>query len=132
MVTALLVIVGQSILSAHSSISAWIGAATFLLAEKEVGAAIERMKPEQRAAVIMALLALTLIGLFLIVFAMLGGHWARRLARHRPRKKELDANHSFDETDAMLRQSLESVLPEAKSDDTMQFGKGASETKAGG
>jgi hypothetical protein len=103
----------------------------WLLAEKEVGPALERMKPEQRAAVVMALLALTLIGLFLIVFAMVGGHWVRRLARHRPgsggrRRREPTGNN------ARLRESLQPIVPEAKSDDTIQLKTSSKDTKVGG
>lgn len=99
-----------------------------LLAEKEVPPALERMKPEQRAAVIMALLALTLIGLFLAIFIMVGGHWVRRLARHRPRARG-NRGREISTEDAQLRASLESILPEAKTDDTVQFGKASPDTK---
>jgi hypothetical protein len=89
---------------------------------------LERLDPPRRAVIIMALLGLTLIGLFLVVLAMLGGHWARRLARHRPGQSKV---RSSEPTDAQLRASLESILPEAKTDDTIQFGTRSSETKPG-
>ncbi len=87
---------------------------------------LEQLDPPRRAAVVMALLALVLIGLFLVAAAMLGAHWVRRLARHRPgkpglRPSELDMNRR-------LRQRLEPVVPDAKSDDTIQI-EGASDTK---
>jgi hypothetical protein len=91
---------------------------------------LERLDPPRRAAVVMALLALTLIGLFLIVFIMVGGHWVRRMARQRPRKgSRIGANLAID--DSHLRQSLESVLPETKTDDTVQLGRAPSDTKVG-
>jgi hypothetical protein len=87
---------------------------------------LERLDPPRRAAIVMALLGLTLIGLFLIVLAMVGGHWARRLARHRPGQAGKRA--ASMPSDAELRFPLESILPEAKTDDTIQFGKRSSET----
>jgi hypothetical protein len=92
---------------------------------------LERLDPPRRAAVVMALLGLTLIGLFLIVLAMLGGHWARRLARHRP-GKSAKGSRLAEARDTQLRQSLQSILPEAKTDDTTQFGKSSPETRIGG
>jgi hypothetical protein len=106
--------------------------AVHLIAGEQMnGPVLERIDPPRRAAIIMALLALTLVGLFLIVLAMVGGHWARRLARQRP-KKGGQRSREASAADLMLRQSLESVLPEAKSDDTVQFGKSSPDTKVGG
>src|SRR6185437_10320837 len=51
---------------------------------------LEQLTPPRRAAVIMAFLGLTLIGLFLILFTMVGAHWVRRLARHRPGSRRVD------------------------------------------
>jgi hypothetical protein len=99
-----------------------------LLAQKEVDPVLQRIDPPRRAAIIMALLALTLIGLFLIIFTMVGGHWVRRLARHRPGKRARGQRDASAQ-DAQLRASLESILPEAKTDDTVQFGKSSPDTK---
>src|SRR4051812_17618723 len=96
-------------------------ASSLLLAARDATEPVlERLDPPRRAAIIMALLGLTLIGLFLIVLAMLGGHWARRLARHRPGQG--GKRSAREPSTAQLRQSLESILPEAKTDDTIQFG----------
>jgi hypothetical protein len=101
-----------------------------LAAEDAAEPVLERLDPPRRAAVVMALLALTLIGLFLVVFVMVGGHWVRRLARQRPRKSvAVGADPAFD--DSQLRESLESVLPEAKTDDTVQLGRAPNDTKVG-
>lgn len=92
---------------------------------------LERLDPPRRAAVVMALLALTLIGLFFIVLIMVGGHWVRRMARHRPGKTENTATYKLAE-ELRLRKSLESVLPEAKTDDTVHLGKSPGDTKVDG
>jgi hypothetical protein len=101
------------------------------LAEKLDKTGFERLSGEARLVVVMALLALTLIGLFLIVLAMLGGHWVRRLARQRPRTS-VEHGRGADAADLELRQSLQSFLPEAKTDDTIQFGKSSPDTKVSG
>jgi hypothetical protein len=101
-----------------------------LAADDAAAPVLERLDPPRRAAVVMALLALTLVGLFLVILTMVGGHWVRRLARHRPVRglSSLDAGVSDD---SQLRQALESVLPEAKTDDTVQFTRAPSDTKVG-
>jgi ferric-dicitrate binding protein FerR (iron transport regulator) len=104
-------------------------AGLLLAAEEAAEAVLERLDPPRRAAVVMALLALTLIGLFLIVFTMVGGHWVRRLARHRPARTRRPGAEAPD--DSQLRQALESVLPETKTDDTVQLGKAPNDTKVG-
>jgi amino acid transporter len=101
-----------------------------ILAQEEVKPVLERIDPPRRAAIIMALLGLTLVGLFLIVLAMVGGHWARRLARQRPGASAKRSGSSS--TDSVLRQSLSSILPEAKTDDTVQYGKSSPDTKVEG
>lgn len=89
---------------------------------------LEKLDPPRRAAVVMALLALTLIGLFSIVFIMVGGHWVRRMARHRPGKAGATPADKLAEA-LQLRKSLESVLPEAKTDDTIHMSKLPGDTK---
>lgn len=101
-----------------------------ILAQEEVKPVLERIDPPRRAAIIMALLGLTLVGLFLIVLAMVGGRWARRLARQRPSAGS--KRHKTASTDRVLRQSLSSILPEAKTDDTVQYGKSSPDTKVEG
>ena len=120
MVTTTLLAAGQTLLSFPA----------LLIAEKSHESALERMPVDKRAAVSMALLAITLIGLFLVILAMLGGHWVRRIARQRPRKSSA-INTSPDTDDLELRRALQSVLPEAKTDDTMHFGKSSPDTKVG-
>ena len=45
---------------------------------------LERLSPDLRAIVLMALAALVLVGLGLVGFVWLGGRHVRRLARNRP------------------------------------------------
>jgi hypothetical protein len=98
-----------------------------ILAQDAAKPVLERIDPPRRAAIIMALLGLTLVGLFLIVLAMVGGHWARRLARQRPGRSSPAGSSAFS-AEEKLRQSLASILPEAKTDDTVQYGKSSPET----
>jgi len=44
---------------------------------------IEKLPPPTRVAVIMVLLGLVILGLFIVVAILLGGHWVRRLGKHR-------------------------------------------------
>jgi hypothetical protein len=104
--------------------------ATLLAAEKAVEPVLEQLDPLRRAAVVMALLALTLIGLFAIVFVMVGGHWVRKLARHRPGKVWKTGVQQAAE-DRQLRKSLETFLPEAKTDDTIHLGTAPKDTEVG-
>jgi hypothetical protein len=88
-------------------------------------AILERLDPPRRAAVVMALLGLTLIGLFLIVFVMVGGHWVRRLARHRPGRR---ATKSLP-AEAELREALAMLVPDVKSSDTVLIDRPSRDTK---
>lgn len=46
-------------------------------------AAGEQLPPPARAAVLMALLGIALLGMLLVVLILLGGHWVRRIGAHR-------------------------------------------------
>lgn len=87
---------------------------------------LERLDPPRRAAVIMALLGLTLIGLFLITFVMIGGHWVRRLARHRPGRWRIVndpvTNRQFSET-------LPTILPQPNTGETILLDTHSKDTK---
>jgi hypothetical protein len=107
-------------------ISMYIGQ-HLIVAAKDVGPAIEQMKPAQRVAVIMALLGLTLIGLFLVTFIMVGGHWVRRLARHRPRSTGTSTNAADETTTGGDVPQI--VLPDENSGDTMLLDRASKETK---
>ena len=52
---------------------------------------------------------------------MLGGHWVRRLARHKPGERRSSTARTPSHKNRRLRESLQSILPEAKTDDTIQI-----------
>ena len=100
---------------------------TILFAAQQAGdAVLERLDPPRRAAVVMALLGLTLIGLFLITFVMVGGHWVRRLARHRPGRRRFTTKTA---TDVELRETLQQILPEGNPSDTVLLDTSSKDTK---
>jgi hypothetical protein len=86
---------------------------------------LERLDPPRRAAVIMALLGLTLVGLFLITFIMVGGHWVRRLARQRPGRR------SFVESKegGTLREAIDPAVPNGKTDETVLLDTRSKDTR---
>jgi hypothetical protein len=55
-------------------------AATSLLAQAADGA---KLPPPTRAAALMALIGIALLGLLLVVIILLGGHWTRRQGSYR-------------------------------------------------
>lgn len=79
---------------------AWI-----LVAEAEQ-AVIEKLDPERRAAVILALIGLALLGVLLVVLVMLGGRWARRGVKLRPDRskppQEKDKSASFRSAETLV------------------------------
>src|SRR5689334_3014929 len=86
----------------------------------------ERLDPPRRAAVVMALLGLTLVGMFLITFILVGGHWVRRLARHRPAGARATRTPM---TISELEDSFEAMLPDAKKGDTVLIDRRSKDTK---
>jgi hypothetical protein len=106
-----------------------LSAATWMmLLAQQKDPVLEQLDPPRRAAVIMALLALVLTGLFLVVGVMLGAHWVRRLARHKPSHRRSSLNDAALQNEH-LRDALASVLPEVKTNDTVQLGNSPGETK---
>jgi hypothetical protein len=89
---------------------------------------LRQLEPQQRVAVVMALLALVITGLFLVTCVMLGAHWVRRLARHKP---GVTRSHAVEAAaqNQQLRTALKSVLPEVKTDETVQLGRMPNDTK---
>jgi hypothetical protein len=130
--TFVLEVVGRTILSVDPQLYAWtdriVHPTAVLMAQEPVEPVLERLDPPRRAAVIMALLALVLTGLLLVAFIMLGAKWVRRLARHKPGAGGPSALDVAMENQR-LRESLQSVLPEVRTDDTVHFGRSSKETK---
>jgi hypothetical protein len=89
---------------------------------------LQRLDPPRRATVIMALLGLVITGIFLVALAMIGGHWARRLARSR--RKPLTS--STDNENRRLRDALSPILApnDAKTDDTAIINRKSDDTIA--
>ena len=111
-------VIGAHLIGAHG---------VLLFAAQQAGDAVfEQLDPPRRAAVVMALLGLTLIGLFLITFVMVGGHWVRKLARHRPGRRRFGTSA---ETEGRLREALQNILPEMKSSDTVLLDTSSKDTK---
>ena len=94
------------------------------------GPVLERLDPPRRAAVVMALLGLVLTGLVLITCVMLGAHWVRRLARHKPAGRRADSAANDAAENRRLRSALEGVLPSHKTGDTIHIDGSTKETKA--
>jgi hypothetical protein len=92
-----------------------------LIAQQSAEPVLERLDPPRRAAVVMALLALVLTGLLLVTIAMLGGHWVRRLARHKPGALRASSAAESARQNRALRKSLRSVLPEAPTEETIHI-----------
>jgi hypothetical protein len=85
---------------------------------------LERLDPPRRAAVVMALLAITIVGLFLVAVILLGGNWARRLARRRHGPTHQNTNIENER----LRSALEPILPSNNSGETIIVNKRSDET----
>jgi hypothetical protein len=99
-----------------------------LLAKQSTEPVLEQLDPPRRAAVLMALLGLVLTGMALVACAMIGAHWVRRMAQHRPAALRAKAAEAATQN-RRLRDALASVLPEAKTDDTIQLGRAPTDTK---
>jgi hypothetical protein len=102
-----------------------VGAMLFA-AEHSAEPVLEQLDGPRRAAVIMALLGLTLVGLFLITFVMVGGHWVRKLARHRPGRRRFSTGEMAENR---LHEALQNILPEMKSNDTVLLDSSSKDTK---
>jgi hypothetical protein len=88
---------------------------------------IERLDPPRRAGVVMALLVITILGLFLITVVLLGGNWARRLARRRYPRSDGQANIENER----LRSVLQPILPTGSTGETTIAKRTSNDTIAG-
>jgi hypothetical protein len=98
-------------------------------AATSVDPVLEQLDPPRRAAVVMALLGLTLVGLFLITSVLVGGHWVRRMARHRPAGALSMARPA---TIGQLQDSLQATLADAKKGDTVMIDTRSKDTRVDG
>ena len=69
----------------------------FLLVERTKPTLLEQLDPPTRAKVLMALLALVLLGVTMIACVMIGGRWVRQLAAHSPRARKLGSKRDWIE-----------------------------------
>jgi len=97
-----------------------------VFAATSIDPVLERLDPPRRAAVVMALLGLTLVGLFLVATILVGGHWVRRLARHRPAGSRHSARAA---TISELQDSLDMMLTDMEKGDTVLLDTPSKETK---
>jgi hypothetical protein len=96
-----------------------------LAAEQAAEPLLERLDPERRVAVVMALLGIAVVGIFLVTMVLLGGSWVRRLARHN-RGPTTDTTNVANKR---LRSALEPLLPaDGKTDETTVVKRGTDET----
>lgn len=89
---------------------------------------LERLDPPKRAAVLMSILALVLLGLALIACIMIGGRWVRRLARQRHGQTKLTTHIE----NLRVRSALEPILPSAGTDETTVIKPKSDDTVADG
>jgi hypothetical protein len=103
--------------------------AGYLLAAEDTRPVLEQLDAPKRAAVVMALLALVLTGLVMVACTMLGAHWVRRMARHRPSsvRSSITADTLGNQR---VREALQEFLPMLKSADTVHIDPSTKETKA--
>jgi hypothetical protein len=87
---------------------------------------LKQLDPPRRAAVLMALLGLVLIGVTLVACVMIGGRWARRMARHRPGRNR---THPTGD-DKTWRKQLAQHLPDVDPGETTVIDQTTDETKA--
>ncbi|MCO6043068.1 hypothetical protein NG895_04045 [Aeoliella sp. ICT_H6.2] len=97
-----------------------------LLADETKQTALERLDPDRRAAVILALVGLSLLGVLLIVIVMLGARWARQRRPQRPKR----AGRQSDVTLDTYPQRPRVRGGEFRSDETIVNRPGDGETKA--
>lgn len=69
---------------------------------------LERLDPPRRAAVLMAILGLVLLGLLIVACVMIAGRWTRRVARQR----HGPTRNTGHVENRRLRKSLATILPD--------------------
>lgn len=97
-----------------------------LAIEKSAEPLLERLDPPRRAAVLMAILGLVLLGLALVACVMIGARWVRHLARHQHGR----TTHTTNIENQRLRAALKPILPTGQAGDTIVAHHKSDETVA--
>ena len=97
-----------------------------LAVEESAEPLLERLDPPRRAAVVMAILALVLVGLALVACVMISGRWVRHLARHDLGRTK----HATNVENQRLRAALGPILPTGASGETIVAQHDSDETVA--
>jgi hypothetical protein len=85
-----------------------------LAAEPVTEPLLERLDPPRRAAVVMALLGIVLVGVLLVACVMIGAHWVRGMAR----RGRGPTTQTTNAANRRLREALGPILPQGKTDET--------------
>jgi hypothetical protein len=112
-----------------SSIVSDIGRNCLTLAQQANRAPLEQLDPPTRAAVIMTIFGLVLLGLALVAAVMIGGRWVRRMARQRPRRSGAVRELQSAADARRLRELLAGELPAVETSSTVQIDRGTEDTK---
>ena len=101
---------------------------TLLAAEEAAQLPLQQLDPPRRAAVLMSILALVLLGLLLVACTMIAGRWVRRIARDRLGPTTLTTHVE----NQRLRSTLEPILPTGDPADTKIIRHTSDQTVADG
>lgn len=100
-----------------------------IAAAKSTGPVLEQLEPRRRVAVIMAILAIVLVGLLLVTCTMLGARWVRQIARQSPRPPRLDDLTPPSEKSPSPRAPLDGSSAPVDPNETVYLDPGKGETK---
>lgn len=95
-----------------------------LAVEEPAEPVLQLLDPPRRAAVLMAILGLVLLGIVLVACVMIGGRWVRRLARH----EHGPTKHTANIENQRLRRTLEPILPAGNAGETTVAPRTADDT----
>jgi hypothetical protein len=90
---------------------------------------LERLDPQRRTAVIMAIIWLVVVGLLLVTCTMLGARWVRRIARHKPRSPRIDPPARAAADNRSLHTSIDGVLPKLDPNETIHIDRKKGDTR---
>jgi hypothetical protein len=90
---------------------------------------LERLDPQRRTAVIMAIIWILVTCLLLVVCTMLGARWVRRIARHKPRPRRLGDSTAAAIENRNLRASLGGVVPDVDPNETIHTNRKTGDTR---